>query len=914
MMTHDGKLAAVFAVTLGLGGLALAAAPRTIAPAPVPPHQAARADVYGDPLPDGALARLGTLRWRHAGNVFLVAYTKDGGQLFTGSQDGTVRLWEAETGRETRRFGTEVVPPNQTGGPVDAAAWMNYQNRVITAAAKSPDDELLATASQTGTLTLWDVGTGRQARQWKANPATGVFSLAFSPDRKLMVSIGYDQIVRLWDVAEAKEIRKFTVQANGPRRIFFRGGAAGSTAFAPDGATLYCAGMELNAGRYSNILKRWEVATGKELPSIKSPQSGFQSLAFAPDGKTIAWAANDAVIRLWDIATGKEIRAFGGPQQGGAPNAMTFSADGKTLATRSYDQVIRLWETATGKERGQIGGQQNAQGVPVVMYGGNSASNLAFAPGGRYIASGAGTNSVGQWDVGTRKPRSSSGGHHGPVFTLAVSPDGRSIITRASDNSVHVWDAALGKQTRQFTITGQVQQAAFSGDGAMLVVGGYDGTVRVWDVKDGKELHQLKPIQNQNRFGGMNGVVGLALSRDGKLLASRSGDQVIRLWETATGKEIRKIAEVAMADNGQMFFASGGYNQHSPPRLIFSPDGTTVAALPLEGTLIDLTTGRQTQLEQTIRLWDVSTGKVVRRFDPPKTKPLAFAFARDGRTVATANQGNTISLWEVASGKERFQFGTGSAGILNALAYAPDGRTLCGAGQGQTVGFWDALSGAELVQFKGHQGTVVSLTYAANGRTVVSGGWDTTALVWDMDRVDRMRKSGGAAEPDSQRIDALWADLASTDARKAFEAYRTLSAAPRQATTLLEERVKAVAPVDPQQLAGLMRDLDSNVFIVRHRATNQLEKLGDLAEPVLKETLTAGPGLDTRQRLERLLERLVTGQPPPPEELRTLRALEVLEQLDTAEARRVLQSLTKGATGARLTRQAKATLDRLGRQ
>lgn len=891
MTMRTTRLTAALCLSLAFVGSAVAQGPN-------------RNDAHGDPLPDGARARLGTLRWRHAAGVLFVSFTADGKQLLSASQDGTLRLWEADTGKEIRRFGKEMTPPNLTGGPVDGNAWMAYNRSLITSAALTPDGKLAVSCVQDGTVNLWDTSKAEVLRSFKPSQA-GMFSVAFTPDGKQLLTLSHDQVARLFDVAEGKEIRKFNEQpANQPRRLFFRGGPGSHASFSADGATLFIGAMELEGNRYNAVVKRWEVATGKELDTIKGPQGGYQSLAFAPDGKTFIWGDNTGAFRVWDVATAKELRNFGAGAQGGFANSLAYSPDGKLLASRSWDQTIRIWDIEAGKELKSIPGQQQNN-----MYGGFVQCNLAFSPDGKFVAAGAGGNSVGQWEVATGKARDGTGGHHGPVFTLALSADGSTAVTRAADNTVHVWDTIAGKETNTLALPATSTLAAFSADGSTLALGAYDGTLRLWDVKAGKEIREWKAPQTQNVFAGMNGFVSIALSPDGKLLASRGTDQMLRLWDTTTAKELRQISETP-GTTGNMFFAANGNNPNGS-RVAFSPDGSLVAVLPMDGSLIELNTGRQTPLDQGVRLWDVATGRLARRLDSPKSRPQALAFTRDGRTLATGNADSTITLWEVASGKERFSFKSGAAGVISTVAFSPDGKTLSAAGQGQTVGFWDALTGNELAQMKGHQGAIVSLAYATDGKTLLSGGWDTTGLVWDL---PERKVNVPTAELNAQQLDALWGELANPDAHKAYDALRGLLATPKQTTALFQERCRPVDALDPQRVAQLFTDLESNVFITRKRATDGLETLGELVEPELKAALATGPSLETRQRVERLIEKLESGQAPASETLRSLRAVEVLEHVGTPEARQVLDVLTHGAAGARLTRQAKASLERLGKQ
>lgn len=438
-----------------------------------------------------------------------------------------------------------------------------------------------------------------------------------------------------------------------------------------------------------------------------------------------------------------------------------------------------------------------------------------------------------------------------------------------------------------------------------LTFSGYDGIVHVADVSSGKELLQWRLTGQPN----LN-LMGIAITPDGKTVATRGYEPAIRLWELKTGREVRQLVEAPTMVNGQAVF---GY-YYGGGQMMFSPDGTALAVVTNGNNYSEARRALARVMNNQIRLWDISTGKPLRSFEISGTGVASIAFSPDGRTITSSNQNGTFSQWETASGKERFQFKPAVAGFATVLTYSPDGRILAGAcqqGQEGIVRTWDAVSGKELSsQYKGHQSTLLCLAFAADGKTLVSGSQDSTALVWDAAGLTTERPA--PTDLDEQKAEALWAELADADAKKAYEAVRALSTAAK-ATGLFRDKLRPVVAPDPQRVAGLLLDLESNAFPVRQKATVELEKLGELAEPALMEALTKGPSLEIKQRLDRLLERLVNGQAPPADDLRTLRAFEVLEQLGGAEAKEVLQTMAQGAPGSRLTRQAQLTLERMGK-
>jgi WD40 repeat protein len=933
--------------------------------AEVPEQQGKPAgDLHGDPLPPGALARLGTTRWRHSADVTFVAFRPDGKTLLTAADDNTIRLWDLGSGKEIRRF----VPPQPVAVPqlpgkkgkaaADQEAEIQAAVQVMMVGgnadsgfhlALAPDGKTLA-ANNGNTIQLWEVDTGKELRQIQG-PSSG---LLFSPDGRALAARGGNGTIFLWATETGKEIWKIEPpprKDNGGFVLVLGGGGrseAPGMAFTPDGKTLAAAIGNNNPEAPSTAIKFLAVASGKETRQIKAPDGVFVSaVAFARGGKMLAFGGNN-VVHVCEADGGKEIRQLKSPS---GVAGLVFSPDGKTLAVRATNQRVRLWETESGKELHKLGTTEEPappSGELAFLIGDDGsfsgeARALAFSPDGKQLAAAAGST-VRIWETSTGKELPLLEGHWRAPAAITLLPDGKTVVSWGGDRVIRRWTIG-GKSLGAFQAPAKTTLAVFSPDGRAIAMANADNTVRIHDTTTGKELQQIKGQPNAS---------ALVFAPDGKSLAVRNGD-AIRLYDVAKGSEIRQITmQLAAAPPNEGVLIIGGSRRASRRTgagLAFSPDGRLIVA---PGPSVRGAGNGRTPLV----ILDVTTGKELRKIEPSQTV-TSFAFAPDGRTLATENTdrtttlwevapngralatenaNRTITLWEVASGKERGHLGkstpekqepnggmmafitidgldVGGGGFRDpagpiGLAFSPDGRALAVRSPDRSVRVWDVVGAKEISQLKGHAGRIETVAFAPNGQILTSGG-DTTILLWDASGAlkDLPKVQLGEQLP-AATVEALWTDLAGTNANKAQQSLLKLATAPKQVVPFFAERLKPAVPVAAEKIDRWIAGLESEKLSVRQDAATNLLKVGEQAVPALQKTLASQPDLEMRKRVEDLLDRL-TGGTLSTEQLRLVRAVEALERMGTPEARQLLRTLAEGASGALPTREAQAALGRL---
>ncbi|MBN9119425.1 MAG: hypothetical protein J0I06_09750 [Planctomycetes bacterium] len=669
-----------------------------------------RKDAFGDPLPDGATARLGTVRGGPMGHYGTAVLPPKYDAFLFSDQNG-LRLQDVATGRAIE-IGTNG--PARSVGP----------RAVLTVSA----DGRRAVIDRYGVYEVLEVATGKSVQTIKSSGYSGFRSaVSLSADGKLFA---YDartrggkeakQDVVVWDVDKNEQAARVAVLQN----------ESASAVLSPDGKTLATYGQHFDrnpnpnapadAVRPERTVQVWDVATGKQLAALSDPTGlygGVLAAAFAPDGKTIA-TSSGGVISLWELPSGKHKETLLSRSTQGAK--LAFAPDGKTLAAVDQYGAVERWALPEGKPLPLTEFPAAIFRSAPSRFGrtGVQPAGLGFADNDRVVVWGTLWGRAVAWEAPGGRMLTPVAGHLTDVTAVGFAANGRDVITVGLDRRVVRWDAATGKPALAHTFSDELgisDNRVLVGPGGGRVLYG----PLVYDLETGAEQFRL-PVALALPSDDFTRALGVVPVR------TREEPTTCAVWNLDTRKKVATLELPGRID---------GARAYGEIAAAFSPDNSRlVTAVTLRGP-----DGRETFV---VTGWDLKTGKKLGEFGEPRSlQGTTIAAAKNNSGAVLASYDGKLWVADYETGTRADTIDEAPRGqLITRPTFSPDGKLLAAGVPAEKAGeygvrVYDWPSGRVLHTFVGHRGQVTALAFSPDGKTLASGSGDTTVLLWDVSKV-----------------------------------------------------------------------------------------------------------------------------------------------------------------------------------
>lgn len=659
----------------------------------------------------------------HQAGVRRARWSSDGSRILTASLDGTARLFDSRDGRElTVMRGRDAV--------LDARFAI--------------DDSRIVTMSADGTARVWHAEDGSlQHVLDAASPAAS----SLSSNGRVRDAATTDSVAA--GMAIGREGPLLTWGGRHPARLWNIAGGTlldSPNAGIADGTRVVCGAIhaegELAAiGDADGAVLVIDTSTGKIIHRI-TLRLRPTLLEFAPDGRLLAFATADSRVRLLDLDSGELHAPLGG--HGGDVIDMVFSADGSLMATACQtrvtsgstepDSAVRVFDVRSREMRRHVETDDSAP------------AGIDFDPGGRRLVVSMLDGSARILDVEGDEAFELSG-HRGRVLHAEFGPDGKTVVTASDDGSARIWDLGCPPALPDMLgHAGAVSPARFSADGLRVATASEDGTARIWNGITGDELAVLR--------GHRSWVYPVDLSPDGRHAVTASWDGTVRLWDVDSGAERHRLVSYDPSERARI-----GPPLEKPVvfHAAFSPDGSQVATASWDGVvrLFDATTGAlvrtfhghdaavnyahvtpdgsrlvSSSADGTVRVWDIASGAGLHVLEGHTADVFRLAFDSAGERLVTAAFDGTARVFRLADGVCLATLEGHRDKVWRAV-FSADGRRVATASQDRTARIFDARTGKLLRVIEGHAGPVVFVDFSPDGSLIATASGDGTVRLWD---------------------------------------------------------------------------------------------------------------------------------------------------------------------------------------
>ena len=573
--------------------------------------------------PGGPLLRTfeGHTSWVHG-----VALTSDGRRAVSASWDGTLRVWDLESGRTVRTIeahsnwinGVALTPDN--GRAISASAdrtlrvWDLESGELVrsleghadrvNAVAVIPGCNHAISASSDGTLRVWDLQSGQSLLTLEGHSAT-VNAVAVTPDGQTAVSASSDRTLRVWNLRSGQSLR------------ILRGHLdwVNSVVTTQDG-------MRAVSGSADHTLRIWELESGQSLRTLEGHSNRVNAVVLVPDGCRAISGSADHTLRLWDLERGRLLRTLEGHTDW--VTTVAVMPDARRAISGSADRTLRIWDL------------ERRESVPKLAGHAENVSSVAMMPDGRRVALISEFHILRVWDLETGQLVRALEGHTDWVTAVAVTPDGRRAISASADQTLRAWDLESGCSVRTLEgHTGLISAVTVTPDARCVISASADQTLRIWDLESGQSVHTIKGLGDL--------VSAVTITPDGRCAFWGSDAGAILVWDSMTRETVRIF-------EGDTHWVTG------------------VAIMPDAHRAISASAGG------TLRLWDLRTRQLVRTLQDQPVPVNAVTVTPDGRHAISASDDHSLRVWDFERAISIAAF-TGESLMLRC-AIAPNGRTI----------------------------------------------------------------------------------------------------------------------------------------------------------------------------------------------------------------------------------------------
>ena len=669
-------------------------------------------------LPEGAKMRLGK------GKVNDITFSRDGTRFAVATTIG-IWIYEARTG--------------------EAIALLTGHKQTVKTVAFSLDGRALTSVDAGGETRLWDATTG-ELRSVLMEATDLVEEVFLSSDSTRLVTANIDHTFRLWHFGDGTQ-QPILIDDTEQRVL--------TLALSPDGRILASSKVphhnSVSMTHVENFrLQVRDTSTQKMLFSLAGDTLQIHTLAFSPDGRTLAGLDIEGNVQLWDVDTWTSRIIIKGKGDEVSPHTLEFSPDSKHLAISDFfDGKVCLWDTT-----------EAAQGEPRQEFRvhGESVYALAFSPDGKTLLTASESGTLHAWDTTTGNQRFTITEHIGPLLNLTFSETDSALTSINSPREIWLmslfqrrqWNVRTGDPLSIFSF--ELDYAArISPDGNTVLINHPDGALDLWDIHRKRIRSRLKA----DREDAWNGFSTFSL--DGKMLAYVGDDLAIHVWKNNQSAWRRFFASLPL---GRSLLASNPHFKFKRRKteavgaLTFSPDGKILAHT---GTLLGT-------VNTIIQLNSTETGETLSTFTVLTERLDALVFSPDGKKLAGGNQ-EAIYLWDASTGAQLGVCTPEHLGTKRTLVFSPDSRILISAVGGRVVKFptgtvklarggwisetksvhgggylqlWDASTGELLSIHRAHTDHVKTLAFSKDRKTLATGSADGTILLWDWETLKKV--------------------------------------------------------------------------------------------------------------------------------------------------------------------------------